>query len=88
MSVAIGLYIYVVIGMVIATALDRYWMRAPIPYEWAPAWPLKQLRAAAITFLTVAWPVIAYGTVKAIVVRLWIFAKVVRRARRILGRSS
>jgi hypothetical protein len=88
MSVAIGLYVYVVIGLIIATAMDRYFMREEVPYGWAPALPLATLRTGIIIALTITWPAMVYFAMSAIVGRIWRVLKAARRARRIYGHRS
>jgi hypothetical protein len=89
MSIAIGLYVYVIIGLIIATALDRYFMRGDVPYGFAPSGlPLAGLRIGAIIGLTVMWPAVVYDAIRAMVKIAWHEIQVLRRAKRMYGHRS
>jgi MFS superfamily sulfate permease-like transporter len=85
MSVAIGLYVYLVLGIIIAMAIDRHFMREEVPYGFAPAvLPLATMRIGTIIGLTILWPAVVYCAV----VGLLKLIRTVRRARRIYGHRS
>lgn len=78
MIAAIGLYVYLVLGLIISRTCDRYFMRQDIAYGWAPAWPLRTLRIWTIIGLTILWPMIVFHAGKGI----WHKIQVLRRAKR------
>src|SRR5271155_5443924 len=87
--IALGLYAYLVLGLIIATALDRYFMREKIPYGWAPAaLPLKPMRTGVIIGFTIVWPVVFYAAIKGMGQAAWHEIQVLRRAKRIYGHRS
>ncbi len=88
MSIAIGLYIYMVVGLILATAFDRYWMREQIPYAWAPALPLGTLRTWTIIGLTILWPCVFFYAAVTLSKLAWYRFRAYIRARRIYGHRS